>query len=78
MFPDATPSSTAPVPPMGGPDDMGADIQDLSSANAVIQQQQNQIQSLLQQQQQLQSQTSTLLAPALQVCVSSMCHHCVS
>ena len=64
---DATPSSTAPVPSMGGSDDM-ADIQDLPSANAVIQQQQNQIQALLQQKQQLQSQTTTnLLAPALQV-----------
>ena len=41
---DATPSSTAPVPAVGGSDDT-EDIQDLSSANAVIQQQQNQIQS---------------------------------
>ncbi len=65
---DATPSSTAPAPPMGdSEEDMGADLQDLSSANAVIQQQHSQIQSLIQQQHQLQSQTSTLLAPALQV-----------
>ncbi len=71
---DATPSSTAPAPSaglgedVGGAADRGVDGEeglDLTSANAIIQQQQNQIQALLQQQQQLQlqAQASTLFAP---------------
>ena len=43
---------------------------DLNSANAIIQQQQAQIQALLQQQHQLQNQANSLLAPALQVSLS--------
>ena len=70
-FVDATPSSTAPAPPVGGAEE-GAEVMDLSTANALIQQQQDQIHTLLQQQQQLRSQTSNLLAPALQVCVCAL------
>ncbi len=70
MYVDATPSSTAPPPPMGETEEFEGDdsgVLDLSSANVLIQQQQSQIQTLLQRQQQMQSQTSSLLAPALQV-----------
>lgn len=47
---------------------------DLSSANAIIHQQQNQIQALLQQQQQLQlqAQASTLLAPTGNILAPTM------
>lgn len=70
---DATPSSTAPPPPLEEFGGDGSEALDLSSATALIQQQQNQIQTLLQRQQQMQSQTSSLLAPALQVRSNSVC-----